>query len=210
MKDSLNNFGEMLDTARKMFLLAMESVCGQKQGPEVKTEIYGSDQKINTDEKKIRRRIIEHMVLQPTVDTIACLVMMSVVKDAERLGDYAKNIYEISEKNTSPVSRGEYEKLFGDLDKKIDLHFQKVRKAFLESDNNMNRTLVDNGKIYLKQCSKALDEIYVSNYSADKAISLALLARFQRRIVAHLGNISSSVIMPLDKIDFFDKNAWID
>jgi len=36
-------------------------------------------------------------------------------------------------------------------------------------------------------------------------VCLALAFRFLKRVNAHLGNIASSVVMPLHKIDYFDE-----
>ena len=68
------------------------------------------------------------------MDLPACLVLMSVVKDAERLGDYAKNIFEVTELLEKPLDKNIFEDLFGDLDKKIINEFSQTRAAFIESD----------------------------------------------------------------------------
>ncbi len=38
-----------------------------------------------------------------------------------------------------------------------------------------------------------------------QAVTYTLLARFQKRIAAHLGNIASSLVMPIHKLDYFDE-----
>ena len=44
-----------------------------------------------------------------------------------------------------------------------------------------------------------------SNLPTRHAVCLTLITRHMKRINAHLGNIASSVVMPLHKIDYFDE-----
>ena len=81
-------FKSMLDDAEIMFKTACGWLLDDVDEPGLKQKIYDIDQKVNHMQKDIRKRIVEHLSLQPTVDVAACLVLMSVVKDAERLGDY--------------------------------------------------------------------------------------------------------------------------
>ena len=39
----------------------------------------------------------------PGVDVPACLVLMSVVKDAERIGDYCKNVLDAAKSEAQPL-----------------------------------------------------------------------------------------------------------
>ena len=40
---------------------------------------------------------MEHLSINPGRDVPGCLALMSLVKDAERMGDYAKNIFGLAE-----------------------------------------------------------------------------------------------------------------
>jgi phosphate transport system protein len=57
---------------------------------EVKDSIYTRDQSVNELERSIRRKILRHLTIHPGDDVAACLALMSVAKDAERIGDYCK------------------------------------------------------------------------------------------------------------------------
>src|SRR4030042_4760667 len=101
----LEDFKIMLDDSETMF----EAVCAQllvgKEKGGLKEKIYEIDKQVNNLQKEIRKRIVEHLTLQPTVNVNACLILMSVVKDAERLGDYSKNLYEVTELLAEPIDR---------------------------------------------------------------------------------------------------------
>jgi len=90
-----DEFIQMLDISRGMFEAVCEVLEGKRKLEEVKVTIYQHDQEINKLEQTIRTQLLEHLTLRPGVDISACLVLMSVVKDAERLGDYCKNLIDV-------------------------------------------------------------------------------------------------------------------
>jgi len=50
-----------------------------------------------------------------------------------------------------------------------------------------------------------VQKIAKSNIPTNEAVCLALLARYFKRIAAHLANIGSSVIVPISDLDFYDE-----
>jgi len=90
----LEEFKSMLDDAQIMFDSVCRKLIDNKKEPGLKDKVYSIDKRVNDLQRDIRKRVIEHLSLQPSVDVPTCLLLMSVVKDAERLGDYAKNLYE--------------------------------------------------------------------------------------------------------------------
>ena len=101
----MQDFKIMLDEAESMFEIVCARLTDGADEPELKERIYKIDKKINDLQKDIRRRIVEHLSLQPTVDVNVCLILMSVVKDDERLGDYSKNLYEVTELLERPIDK---------------------------------------------------------------------------------------------------------
>ncbi|MCF7909924.1 MAG: hypothetical protein K9L58_05370, partial [Candidatus Omnitrophica bacterium] len=130
----LDEFKNMLDDTHRMF----DSVCrrlinNEKEG-ELKDNIYSLDKKVNNLEKDIRKRIIEHLAIQPSVDLPTSLLLMSVVKDAERLGDYAKNLFEVTNVLNGPLDKESYLSFFGGVGQDLEKLFDITEEAFIESD----------------------------------------------------------------------------
>ena len=48
-------------------------------------------------------------------------------------------------------------------------------------------------------------ELTSSELSSRDIVCLVLICRFYKRIAAHLSNIATSVVMPVDFMDFFDE-----
>ena len=197
-------FSEMLDGAEQMFRLVRGSLLDHSGLPD-KQEIYDIDQRINVLQKDIRKRIVEHLTLQPTVDVAACLVLMSVVKDAERLGDYCKNLYEVTELLEKPIERTVFSQYFNGLDEDVLELFGKTKLAFVDADEDTARSAWDYEKRIAKLCDNIVKELSQSELSVNEAVCLALVARHVKRIVAHLVNIATSFILPLSDLDYYDE-----
>ena len=96
---------EMIEKSQRMFEAAWEQATADHVQPDVRDEILRIDTEVNKAERFIRRRLAEHIVAQPKADIPACLALMSVVKDAERLGDYSKDILDAAAMESQPLSQ---------------------------------------------------------------------------------------------------------
>jgi len=205
-----DEFKDMLDDTRLMYEMVCSTLLDNAEEPDLKKKIYEIDEKVNNLQKKIRTRIIEHLSLRPTVDVNACLLLMSVVKDAERLGDYCKNLYEVTEIVEKPMDRALFSQYFNGLDKEILTLFERTKEAFIEADESKAEASWDFEHRVAIQCDRILRKIVKSNLSVNEAVCLALIARHFKRIVAHLTNIATSVILPLSELDYFDERRALE
>lgn len=205
LKQVLDEFKSMLDDSQIMF----ESVCKQliynEAEPGLKEKVYELDGKINALQKDIRKRVVEHLSLQPSADVGTCLLLMSVVKDAERLGDYAKNLLEVSSLLAKPIDKQRYNELFNNIESEIIELFKETKKAFMDSDEDKAARTWEYQKEIKKRCDKIIENLAKSNVSANEAVCLTLTARYFKRIASHLTNIATSVILPLTDLDYFDE-----
>ena len=198
-------FKGMLDDSETMFRMVCGRLLDNIDGPDMKKKIYAIDKKINDQQKNIRRRIVEHLSLQPTVDVTACLLLMSVVKDAERLGDYCKNLYEVTELLQKPVDKALFTQYFNDLSGGIISLLNQTKEAFIEANEEKARKSWKYERTIAQKCDGIVADVSKSSLSVNEAVCFALVARHYKRIVAHLVNISTSVILPLSDLDYFDE-----
>jgi len=202
----LDDFNKMLEDTEDMFSLVLNKLLDSKEEAGLKDKIYSVDKNVNDLEREIRKRIVEHLSLQPGIDVPACLLMMSVVKDAERIGDYCKNLYEVTEFLKQPLDKNKFKQLFDDMDGEIIKEFSKTKTAFKDSDENMAREILHIESAIVKNCDAILKKLSSSSLGANEAVCYTLIARYFKRIAAHLANIGSSVILPISDLDFFDEN----
>ncbi|MHC5157824.1 MAG: PhoU domain-containing protein, partial [Planctomycetota bacterium] len=57
----------------------------------------------------------------------------------------------------------------------------------------------------VKECDAILINLAASDLSTNEGVCYALIARYYKRIAAHLVNISTSVVLPISQLDYFDE-----
>jgi phosphate transport system protein len=197
------NFDDMLKTSKTMFDLATEALLSGKDNLEQsKRRLIKMDSRLNTLQQVIRRDIVTHIAVQGTTDIVPCLVMMSVTKDAERTGDYAKNILEVAEHCEGILKDPLFNELKAMRDQ-IAAWYTKTRSAIQKNDGALARSVRGEAYDHEKKCDKLIWQLAEDN-GGRNAVAPALMLRFFKRISAHLGNILTMVVMPFDKIDYHD------
>ena len=190
LKEMYQGLITMIEVGEWMFNAAWSAAREGKVNPEAKEEIYRRDVEVNRTERVIRRRIVEHLSVQPGMDVPACLILMSVVKDAERIGDYCKNILEAAELETEALTKSAFADRFEGVSRDIDGVFSKTAKALADSNEVLGQEVIVEERDISARCD---------------AVPWGLLARYLKRVSAHLGNMASSLVMPLHKLDYFDE-----
>ena len=201
----LEEFKNMLDDAQIMFDSVCRRLIDNKEEPGLKDRVYSIDKQVNNLQRDIRKRVVEHLSLQPSKDVPICLLLMSVVKDAERLGDYAKNLYEVSTLMKGPLNKEKYLELFDSIEVEISELFKETKKAFIESDEAKAAKAWDYKTKIAKRCDQIIEKLAASSLSVNESVCFTLIARYFKRITAHLTNIATSVILPLTDLDYFDE-----
>ena len=201
----IDDFSKMLDNAENMHTMVARALLENDQPANLKDTVYQLDKKINRLERSIRRRIVEHLTLQPTVDTSMCLCLMSVVKDAERIGDYVKNLYEVLGLLEKPIDRSVFDTYFNGMNDNLLTLFKDTKKAFVREDDAKAKATYQLESKLVKECDAILVKLAESELSTNEGVCYTLIARYFKRIAAHLVNISTSVMLPVSQLDYFDE-----
>ncbi len=201
----LDDFKGMLNDAEEMFSSVCRKLINNEDEPNLKDKIYTFDKRVNEAEKDIRKRVVEHLTIQPSVDVPTSLLLMSVVKDAERLGDYSKNLFEVSRFLDKPIDKQRYRKLFNNIEEEILKLFKQTKQAFIESDEDKAAKSWVYERDIAKRCDSIIEQLAKSSLSVNEAVCFTLMARYFKRLTAHLTNIATSVILPLADLDYFDE-----
>jgi phosphate transport system protein len=202
MKKVVEEFGEMLSNAEYVFTQAWAALTGRADIKEVKKPLYEKDGAVNRGEREIRRKILEHLSINPIQDVSGCLAMISLVKDVERIGDYSKNIFEVGIMMNGTTKNMKYMKRFAAMQKKLADNFPKLHKAFIESDENTAKLILNDYKPIKDECNILLHDLFSESMPTKEAVATVLLSRYLKRINSHMSNIASGIIYPLDRIDF--------
>jgi phosphate uptake regulator len=201
----VDSFDEMLAIAERNFILCADHLVGTDDPAAVREEIYARDQDINSRERAIRRRIISHLAASPPEHEIPmALVLTSLVKDAERIGDYVKNLYETHQ--IHDFDRAVYDRYYDGIRTQMKALFREAREAFRESNPAKAHATITAGRETMKHCENAIREIASTEHSVPQAVALVLIGRHYKRICAHLVNIATSVVVPVDRLDYYDES----
>ena len=60
-----------------------------------------------------------------------------------------------------------------------------------------------------RSCDEIVRKVAQSNLTVNEAVCFALIARYFKRIMAHLVNIATSVVLPLSDLDYFDEKRIV-
>lgn len=200
------NFSRMLKLTHETTLKAGEVYFGKEVSPEERTWIYKQDVKVNKLERAIRKQVIAHLsISRNAADLPYCLLLMSLVKDVERLGDYAKNLTEVTDLCSGPLPDDDLVAELREIRSGVESAFEVTSDVFEESDIERAIELIRQGQDIAHRCDVLVEKIAQSNHGACTATSLVLGTRFYKRIGAHVLNVLSSVVMPLHKLDYYDE-----
>ena len=202
-----DEFDQMLIETHWMFRQAVEVFFSRVDWQAVQDPLYERDQKVNRLEQSIRARIVKHLTIRPDANLAACLVLMSVVKDAERIGDYCKNVFEVGKFYTREFTARRYLDPLERIQSQTQQLFQTTKEAFGQSDIEKAREVIGAFGRLGKECDLLIRQLLRERDSipTDEAVAYSLLARHLKRIAAHLSNIATAVVAPVHRIDYADE-----
>ena len=202
-----DEFDRMLDETQWMFQEAIEVFFSRADGEAVRGPLYEKDREVNRLEQSIRAQIVRHLSTRTETNLAACLVLMSVVKDAERIGDYCKNIFEVGKFYTREFSTRRYLDPLGQIRRKVENVFRLTRDAFGRADAEKARQVQKEFGVFSKECDALVRQLLQEREGipTDEAVAYSLLARHLKRIGAHLSNIASAVVAPVHRLDYMDE-----
>ncbi len=202
----LSEMQEMLDAAVEMYRPIAEVFTGKRElTDETHDMVYATDRRINHLQRKIRKQLVEHLVVSDGTDVPISLVLMSVTKDAERVGDMCKDIFEMAEALGGPLRKGHYGRRFTKVLTAADALFDPTAEAFRTSDRELGHAAVENARRVARDCDAIIEALLEDDIPCRDAVLLTLLARYLKRLCLHLSNIATSVVMPLHRLDYFDE-----
>jgi len=206
LQSMADEFARMLTITCDMTTAAGELYFGTTTSAKARTAVYDQDVHVNKLERSVRKRVVAHLsITSNSVNLPYCLVLMSLVKDVERIGDYAKNLTEVIDLHGKALPDDEIVSELLEIHARVEETFRAAREVFLTSDRERALNLIRLGKNEARRADDLLIRIAESDYKASTTTALVLGVRYYKRIGGHLLNVLSSVVMPLHKIDYYDE-----
>ena len=193
----------MVTDARHTFDLAMNAVTGGSVAS-VADEVRRTDRQINVTEMEIRRELVVHFSVHAGGDATEMLVFMNMVKDLERIGDYNKNIFDLAEEGVSFTEADDLERILGFRDE-ISSRIALMGEILTVRDEERARAYIARSDELRREFDTLVNGLVHSTEPALHAVPRALLYRFLKRITAHSMNVVTAVVMPVDRLDYYDE-----
>ncbi len=199
---------EMLELDSRMFTTAVESL-RRRDDARLDMDVYAADQKINHYEREVRRKAVTHLALGQDADLHGGMVLISIVIDIERIGDYTKNIVDLALRHAERLQCGQFEKRVCRIESAVMKAFDTLIKALPESDSDLAAEVMSEHWWIARKTDDIVNQLIdgESDVEGSDAVALALYSRFLKRISAHQMNIASSIVNPFDRIGFREKST---
>jgi len=165
------------------------------------------DVEINIFQRDVRRKVVTHYAISQDIDDLPNgLVLLNMVVDVERVGDYTKNILDLALNHPNIIKSEEFSEDLYHVEQEVISRFSKTIEAIHTQDADVARSMMVSYKETLTSISDDIvngcisGEITLGDES--KTVSLALYARYLKRIGAHLKNITTVLINPFDAVGY--------
>lgn len=201
---------DMLEISRDMFLEAVR-ILRESDDEVVNLEVRKKDRVVNQYIQEVRRKVMTHCTVQGPRSLPSGMVLVSIVIDMERIGDYCKNILDLATVHPQRLSVAHYEESLARIEEEIKARFDNTINVLRNQDVEKARAMMKTFKAEISGiCDRIDDDLVggkVKNLSSADSASLALYVRYLKRISAHLNNIVTSVVNPFDRIGFREKQG---
>ena len=196
---------EMLAIDCEMFNESVQSL-RQSDTADIPIDIYAMDKKINEFERDVRRKVMTHLAIGGKEDVSSGLVLVSVVIDIERIGDYTKNIYDLAVNHPKKLHGGSIEDRLDKIEKISYNLFEESAQTFKTQNIEKASIIMGEYKENISaQCDGITNEIIrgeVDDLDTGSASAVGLYARYLKRIAAHSRNLISSIVNPFERIGY--------
>jgi len=197
---------EMLHLSHEMFTDSVNALRSGEKNKVIKS-IKLRDEEINQYHRDIRKKVVTYYSVSKDVTNInSGLVLINMVVDIERVGDYTKNILDLAKYYPKKLRSEKVSEDLRIIEQAVIERFQNTVKAVEEMDEMAAKELI---KSYRSDLGRLSDNLVASSISGDLKIgeehmasSMVLYARYLKRIGAHLKNITSVVINPFESFGY--------
>lgn len=197
VRQAFENVCQMLDDGRTMFTAATGYLLDNEI---LDVNLSEMDEEINEREHVLRRLVLGHLNVDPDRELVFCLKMLSIVQEAERIGDIAKSLAKVGRLAQRPRMDDQVAALRV-LRDRILLMFDEVNQGLIENDQVAARSLMKAHEGVKQEVTRYLEEVATGDgLTANQAVVYALAARLISRTSSHLANIASTVVSPFDRI----------
>ena len=147
---------EMLELSKDIF---SQAIIYLREAHNIETlkELKKRDKEINEFQQEVRRKVLTHYSVQSEkVDIANGLILINMVVDIERIGDYCKNILDLAINHPTQIISEEISEDLTAIENEVQLRFDKTLEAINKQDTNIAKDMKEG---YHEQLTGKSDEI---------------------------------------------------
>ena len=195
------------DESYQMLGLSHEIYLQNGENIETLKALKKRDKEINEFQRNVRRKVLTHYsVEQDTSDMANGLILINMVVDIERIGDYCKNILDLAINHDQSIVSNEISEDLYMIENEVKDRFEKTLQAIHSQDAEIASSLMEGYKEHMTGKSDEIVNVILKNEahygSESRAAAIALYARYLKWIGAHLKNITTTLVNPFDSIGY--------
>ena len=206
LSQAWSSSNEMLVFSHDMFNDSINALRSGEKNKVIKS-IKQRDEIINQYHREIRKKVVTYYSVSKDILNIdSGLVLLNMVVDIERVGDYSKNILDLAKHHPKKLVSEKISDELRIIEKAVIERFKNTVIAIETMDEDIAGKLI---KSYRSDLGKISDNLVASSISGNfqigeehRASSMVLYARYLKRIGAHLKNITSVVVNPFESIGY--------
>lgn len=209
LETAFNTTLTMLEFDYKMYRASRQSL-RESDNADLPFDVRETDRKINKYEREVRRNVLTHLTISGTQNLVPGLALVSIVIDVERIGDYTKNISGLAAIHPEKLKGGIHESTLKEIESVIESHFPKLIEVLKTQNKDKAREILEKEVTVGAMSDTIVNDMILTkdkSLSVSDAVSLAMYARYLKRINAHLTNIASSTVNPFPRIGFREKKG---
>lgn len=190
---------EMLADARRSFDLATSAVLAGVDPASVSEELWATDARINAAEQELRRELIVHVAVSGADDIGEVLGYTLLIKKVERIGDQAKNVWDLADEGASLAGEPDVGEFLA-IHYEVSTMFGEVASLLAEPEPDLDRVAAFSAKAHeLRIAEEAhIRRLMHSDEPGHHAVPRAILHRYLKRIIANLAGILTTASEPVD------------
>ena len=204
--DSIDaKLSEMLTNSMHAYDISMSCLLGDTNLETVREDLYSTDKQINELHREVRREMIIHSAVNSrNLDIPLLLSYMTMSKDIERIGDYCKNLFEIAETGNS-FAKGDDLDTYMELKNDIGKLIVYLQSCLNLDDESKVQDLITLGSSLNNDLDEKITALLEDKEKIQYPVATTLFYRYLKRIVSHIVNAATAIIMPTDQIDYLDE-----
>lgn len=182
----------MIGACRHSFDLAMSALVSDADITPVGEEVRANDREINGVEETVRRELVVHMAVTGSDDIGTVLRFLLAVKKLERVGDQAKNVFDLADEGVRFSGAEDYDR-FVDFRTQVSSVFADAISILSDIDDLDPSPMIDRCQVLMDTFDRLVNELVHSEEPGSYAVPRAMLFRYLKRIVANIASVVTTM-----------------